>query len=64
MILEHPLDADGVGVENFLVRFEQENNVAVGPVVFLFVADHDGYKCRGHEFVVTGTAGVFRYREI
>ena len=58
MVLQQPPDADLVTVEDFLVGLKRQDDIAVGLVALLLVADHVGDEGRRHEFVVAGTASV------
>src|SRR5712671_1331739 len=58
MVLEQPLDPQRVTVKDFLVGLERQDDVAIGPVAFLLVANEIGDKGRRHVFVVARAAGI------
>src|SRR3954469_6867392 len=58
MVLQQPLDAEFVTIEDFLVGLKRQDDIAVGLVTLLLVADHVGDEGRRHEFVVASTASV------
>ncbi len=58
VVVEEPLDAEPVSVEDFLIGLEREDDVAIGLVAFLLVADHVRDEGRRHEFVVARAAPV------
>ena len=58
MVLQEPLDAERVAVEDFLVGLQRHDDVAVRLVAFVLVADQIGDEGRGHIFVVAGATRV------
>ena len=58
MVLEQPLDPERVAVEDFLVGLERQDDVAIGLVALLLVADQVGDKGRRHVFVVAAAARI------
>src|SRR5258706_9252255 len=58
MVLEQPLDSQAVTVQNFLIRLERYDDIAIRLVAFLLVTNEIGDKRRRHEFVVAAAACI------
>ena len=58
MILQQPLYPHRVAIEDFLVGFKNDNDVAVRFEIFLLKSDEVGDKSRRHEFIISGAAAV------
>jgi hypothetical protein len=58
MVLEEPLHPDAVAIEDLLVGLEREDDVTIGPVALLPVADQVRDPGRSHRLVVHGAAPV------
>ena len=58
VVFQQPLNAERVGVQNLLVGLQRQDDVAIGLVAFLLVADHVGDEGRRHELVVAAAARV------
>src|SRR5208337_2696230 len=52
MIGEKPIDAHSIGIEDFFVRFQGDDDVSIGLKSLLLVPDKGGDKGRSHELVV------------
>jgi len=55
---EEPADAEPKGIEDLLIHFEREDDVAVGCIALLLVADQIGHEGGGHELVVAGATAI------
>src|ERR1700674_372633 len=58
MVLEQPLDAEAIAVQNFLVGLERNDDIAVWLVALLLVANKIVDKGRRHVLVVAAAAGI------
>ena len=58
MIFQQPLNPQSVAVEDFLVGLQRDDDVTIGRVTFLFVADQGLDKGRRHELVIDRAACI------
>ena len=58
VVFQQPLDAQRILVENLLVGLQRHDDVAVGLIAFLPVADEIGDEGRRHVFVIAAAAGI------
>ena len=58
VVLEQPLDAEAIAVEDFLVGLERDDDVAIGLVALVPVANEIGDKGSRHIFVVRAAARI------
>src|SRR5215471_6278161 len=58
MVLQQPLNPQGIAVEDFLVGFQRQNDIAVRPIALLLVTDEVGHESCYHVFVVARAAAV------